>query len=150
MGRPTDFTRATADAIVERIAEGESLRSICRDDGMPNKSTVFRWLADPGNGEFRIMYELARQAQADAYFDEIVDLADRPLEAVTTVEKEVVCDKVLQPTTETRTADAVERSKLMVDARKWVVSRMNPKKYGNKLEHSGSIGIHEAALAELE
>ncbi|WP_418220670.1 hypothetical protein [Burkholderia cepacia] len=43
-GRPTTFSQDTADLICERLAEGESLRSICHDDGMPAQSTVFRWL----------------------------------------------------------------------------------------------------------
>lgn len=44
-GRPSDYSEELADIICERPADGESLRSICLNDGMPNKATVFRWLA---------------------------------------------------------------------------------------------------------
>lgn len=150
MPRPADFSDELADHICERISDGKSLREICAAEDMPNRSTVFRWLAHGDRTAFRDQYARAREAQADALADEIVSIADQPLIATTTVDKEVVCDKVLQPTSETRTSDAVERSRLMVDARKWVASKLAPKKYGNKLEHSGSIGIHETALDELE
>ena len=66
-GRPSTFTQKIADEICERIADGESLRSICGDDGFPTKSTVFKWLNDfPG---FSDQYARAREAQADSLFD---------------------------------------------------------------------------------
>lgn len=155
MGRPTDYTPAIADAICERLADGESLRAICSSDDMPNRATVFRWLAR--DEEFRGQYARAREAQADAIADEIVFIADAPLEAVTTLEKMVAVAQggnmgsALEPVTETHTKDAVERSKLMVDARKWFAGKLNPKKYGPRIEHDGSIGLrHEDAVALLD
>jgi len=137
MGRPTDYTNEIALQICERIADGQSLRKICRDEEMPDKATVLRWLACEDRADFRALYAKARELQADSYVDDVVDIADTPIEATTTVEKEVAVDKVLQPTTETRTADAVDRSRLRIDARKWAASKLAPKKYGNKLELAG-------------
>lgn len=136
MARPSEFNQETADAICERIADGESLRAICRDDAMPSKATVFRWLvAFP---DFETKYAHAREAQADALVDEIVSIAD---EEVTMVKRskhthgaspedddesndvEVVFDQT-----------AVARNKLRVAARQWTAEKLRPKKYGPKLE----------------
>ncbi len=65
-----------AHKICERIADGESLRSICRDNTMPAKSTVMAWLADDAHQEFRTKYALAREIQADGFVDEMVEIAD--------------------------------------------------------------------------
>jgi len=74
MPRPLEFNEAVADAICERLADGESLRSICRDDEMPAKSTVFKWLGlIPA---FADQYARARETQADSLADDIVDIAD--------------------------------------------------------------------------
>jgi len=134
-GRPSTFNQETADAICERIAEGESLRSICQDEDLPNKSTVFKWLSQEKS--FADQYARARESQADALFDEILSISD---EEATTVrrpkggskdddddqEVEVVFDAV-----------AVARNRLRVDARKWMAGKLRPKVYGDKLEVAG-------------
>lgn len=135
MGRPSDYSDELVNQILDRLANGESLRAICAGDDMPNRATVFRWLRS--YPEFAALYALAREAQADAYADDVVALADEQLIGTITTEKEVAVDGSLQPVTETRTADAVDRSRLMVDSRKWAAARMSPRKYGNRLEHVG-------------
>src|SRR5436853_6196862 len=75
-GRPSDYTLETALEICARLADGQSLRAICRDEAMPDARTVFRWLE--ANESFRQQYARAREAQADALADEIVDIADTP------------------------------------------------------------------------
>lgn len=153
MGRPTDYSDELANRILERLADGESLRKICAGDDMPHRSTVFRWLA--GDKTFRDLYALAKEAQADAFADDVVAIADAPLRAETVTETMKAVSlgnnggSELQPVTETRTSDAVERSKLMVDARKWAAAKLAPKKYGDKLELSGKLR-HEDSLDELE
>lgn len=151
MARPTDYCEEMAGAICQRIAEGESLRAICRDDEMPALSTVFRWLTL--HGEFSDQYARAREEQAEALADEIVEIAD---EECTTIradkhgsrddgesgDVEVVFD-----------ATAVARNRLRVEARKWVASKLKPKKYGDRtqLEHSGGVTLtHEQWLADLK
>ena len=124
MGRPSEFTQAIADAICERIAEGESLRAICLDDDMPNKATVFRWLA--ADKAFSDQYARAREAQADALADEIVYIADTPQVGQTTVSKATGL--------EVTEADMIAHRRLQVDARKWMAGKLAPKKYGDKQE----------------
>ncbi|MBY3275948.1 hypothetical protein HFO03_10810 [Rhizobium laguerreae] len=76
MGRQIKFTQAIADRICERIADRESLRSICRDEEMPAMSSVLSWLADDNKAAFRVKYALAREIQADGFVDEMVEIAD--------------------------------------------------------------------------
>jgi hypothetical protein len=61
-------------AICELLATGKSLREICELDGKPAASTVFLWLAN--DTQFSEQYARAREAQADALFDEILGIAD--------------------------------------------------------------------------
>jgi hypothetical protein len=119
-GRPSDFSEKLADLICERIADGASLRSICAADGMPNKATVFRWLA--AHKGFADQYGRAREEQAETLADEIVQIADDGSN-----------DTYLDRTGKERVnTDVISRSKLRVDARKWVASKLKPKKYGDR------------------
>lgn len=130
MGRPSSFTQGVADMLCERLAEGESLRAICADDGMPRRATVFRWLAV--NEMFRDQYAWAKEAQAETYADEIVAIADDRQGDYIERDGNVVYN-----------AEHVNRSRLRVDARKWVASKLKPKKYGDRLdvESKGSLTI---------
>lgn len=130
MGRPTDFSQELADKILERIADGESLRAICREDCFPAKTTVFRWLQ--ADEVFRDLYEKAREAQADSLADEILDIADTPQIGEKT--KKTPDGKV-----ETTTGDMIEHRRLRVEARKWIAAKLKPRKYGDssKLEVTG-------------
>jgi hypothetical protein len=121
------FDQAIADAICDRLAGGESLRRICSSEDMPAASSVFKWLAE--NVDFAEQYARAREAQADTLADEIVDIADDDSRDIEDHDgKEVY------------SAEAVARSRLRVDARKWVASKLKPKKYGDKLQHTGGDG----------
>jgi hypothetical protein len=124
MGRPTDFSQELADRLCERLADGESLRSICDEDEMPNKATVFRWLAK--FPEFCDQYARARETQADSLFDEILAIADDGRN-----------DWMKRNGDDERwveNGEALRRSQLRVDARKWMAGKLRPKKYGEKLD----------------
>jgi|SRR5690349_8869255 len=142
IGRPTLYSQDLADAICERLADGESLRAICSDDGMPNRATVFRWLG--ADEAFRDQYARAREEQAETLADEIVSIADEgDTKSLIGGDDEtiVVYD-----------ATAVSRNRLRIDARKWVASKLKPKKYGDKVDvtHGGTLKHqHEAWLDEL-
>lgn len=134
MGRPSEFTQETADAICERIADGESLRSICQSEGMPNRMTVFRWLNDPERAAFRDQYARAREEQAEFYAESIIEIADEESVTVKVGEDEEV-SVVLDAT-------AVARNRLRIDARKWYASKVAPKKFGDfkAVELTGANG----------
>lgn len=120
MGRPSDYTQDLADKICVRLADGESLRHMCEGDDMPNKATVFRWLAS--DKAFSDQYARAREAQADTMADEILEIADDGRN-----------DTYVDDDGRERTdQDVIARSRLRVDARKWLASKMAPKKYGDR------------------
>lgn len=130
MARESSFTQEIADKICELIAEGESLRAICSQEGMPNKGTVLRWLADDERKAFRDQYTRAREAQADALFEEILEIADERANDTFTDENG----------NERTNHEVVARSRLRVDARKWMAGKLRPKVYGEKLDLTSSDG----------
>lgn len=134
MARPSKYSVKLADAICERLADGESLRAICATKSMPNRATVFRWLAS--NAEFRDQYAHAREAQADTLADEILDLADASRIGVKTTKK-------ANGDTETVKGDMVERSRLQIDARKWLASKLKPKVYSERMQQDVTLTTKE-------
>jgi hypothetical protein len=149
MARPTIYSQAIADQICERLIEGESLRRIGKRVGMPSASTVVRWLAT--NDDFRAQYALAREAQADTLADEAVFIADTPktgkVARTKTHTVSVEVDGAVTSTTTTETAstvgDMLGHRRLQVDARRWYAAKLNPKKYGDKLELGGQVGLKQ-------
>lgn len=133
-GRPSDYSVEITTAICVRLGLGESLREICRDDEMPDKSTVMRWLAS--HAEFRDQYASAREAQADYYAEEIIEISDDGTNDW--MERQ----RGDGETEEVENKDVLARSRLRVDTRKWLMARMAPKKYGDKVtqEHTGPDG----------
>jgi len=113
------FSQELFDAICERIANGESLRKICKDEKMPNLTSVWKWLNN--NEELSKQYARAREEQAETFVDEILDIADNNKDDTFIDEdgKEIINQEV------------IARSRLRVDARKWVASKLKPKKFGD-------------------
>jgi hypothetical protein len=97
---------------------------------MPGKATVFRWLG--ANEEFRDQYARAREAQAEALADEIIDIADDGHNDWMERNQGDAAGWV-------QNGEAMQRSRLRVDARKWVASKLLPKKYGDKLDHEHKV-----------
>jgi len=129
-GRPSKYTPELAATICERIADGEPLRSVCRDAVMPDKSTVLRWLGNDENAEFRDQYARAREMQADGLFDEALEIADDVSDDWT---EDKDGKKVFDH-------EHVQRSRLRVDTRKWAAGKLAPKVYGDKMQHTGDGG----------
>ncbi|HEL5580141.1 MULTISPECIES: terminase small subunit protein [Stenotrophomonas] len=125
MARPSKYSQQLADAICDLLVDGKSLRTICSTAKMPSRSTVIRWLAE--NEAFRNQYARARELQADTLAEEILDIADKAVLGERL--KKDGKGKVL----ERQTGDMVERSKLMIDARKWYAGKLQPKKYGERV-----------------
>ena len=122
------YSDAIADKICSRIAQGESLVNICKDADMPSRQTFMRWLLEDKHEGLRDNYARAREAQADFYAEQIIEIAD---EECTTV-KHGEGDKSKEVEVAFDSA-AVARNRLRVDARKWYASKVAPKKYGDKL-----------------
>ena len=123
-GRPSDYSEDFADLICSKIANGQGLVKICKEEGMPARSTVMLWLFK--NKEFSDKYTQARESQADYYFEEMLEIADGD-------EGDMLLDKDGNPTGKVN-HENINRSRLRVDTRKWIVARLAPKKYGDKID----------------
>ena len=128
MGRPTIFTAELCLAICTRISVGESMRSICRGDDMPALTTVMYWLNDPDKKDFLKQYKDAKDIQADLMAEDIVDISDNSTNDY--MERELAGGLII----EVVNSEHIQRSRLRVDTRKWVASKLKPKKYGDKLD----------------
>lgn len=131
-----EYSVEIADAICERLADGESLRSICRDENMPSKAMVFRWLG--AHPEFADQYARAREAQADTHVDDMLDIAD-----------DARNDWMERQTDRGPAYDLngehIQRSKVRIDTRKWIAAKMKPKVYGEKIAVGGAEDLPPVA-----
>src|SRR5262245_41588337 len=123
-GRPSEFSEAVAERLCEALAAGHSMRKACEPKDMPAPATVYRWLAQ--KKDFRERYARAREAQADLFFDQILEIADDA-----TGDVKVIPQKDGSTVTKID-HENVHRARLRVDARKWIVARLAPKKYGDE------------------
>jgi hypothetical protein len=139
MARPTDYTPEIAKRICQELAEGRSLRAICEDEGMPHRSTVYDWL-DANLHGFPDQYARARTRQADALLDEILEISDL-----------TVADTIAGEYGPLPNHEWITRSKVRIDARKWVMSKLAPKKYGDSRQldvTSGGQGVTGFAIVD--
>lgn len=120
LGRPSDYTQELADLICERIAtHGIGLKKLCEMyDDMPEKITIRRWcLKYP---QFRSQYAHAKSLQIETLIDEIIDIADDSTgDTIITEQGKSVCNN-----------EFIARSKVRIDTRKWLASKLAPKIYG--------------------
>jgi hypothetical protein len=136
MKTPVRYSKEIAAIICERLADGEALDRICEDTpGMPTATAVRLWALKDHDG-FASEYARARELQAHKLAEEIRQIADSPEEGVTTTTK---ADGGI----EEKRGDMIEHRKLRIDARKWYLSKVLPKVYGDKqqIEHSGTVSI---------
>src|ERR1700737_3864963 len=125
-GRPTEYPEEIGETICDRIGDGESLRTICADAGMPHEATVLGWVSS--HREFRDQYEIAREFPVQTLLDETIDIIDDPsgylVERVQANGRVVVVwDRKQLP-----------RCRLRTDVRLWVVDQLPPLKLEERLE----------------
>lgn len=111
--------QATADLICAEIASGKSLRAVCEQEGMPDKSMFLRAVAV--NEQLANQYARAMLARADARFDDLPSLLDGP-------ERDE--NNRIDPAW-------VQWRRAVVDTEKWSLARMAPKKYGDRTVVAG-------------
>ncbi|MDP6064756.1 MAG: terminase small subunit protein [SAR202 cluster bacterium] len=141
-GRKSEYKEEIALEICVRLIEGQTLREICEAPEMPGESTVYRWLAVQPT--FRSAY--ARAAQMDTWADEIVEIADDASEDY--VDREAADGSIER----VFDAEKVQRAKLRIDTRKWLMSKLAARRYGDKVEVevSGNLDVKDLSDAELE
>ena len=118
-GRPSIYTQELAEKICFRVSNGEALKDICADPDMPCATQVRKWNVENRNG-FALLYARAREARADYWAEEIIEIADSVRQGATSEE--------------------VQAAKLASDNRKWTAARLLPKQYGDRMEHVGAGG----------
>lgn len=125
-GNQTKYTLELADKICDMISTGKSLRAACRELGEVSEFCVRNWILDDREG-FASQYARAKMAQMAALEDDLIEIADQA-----------------PPMTESGASDSgwVAHQKLQIDTRKWLMSKIAPKKYGEKLDlqHTGADG----------
>jgi hypothetical protein len=127
MGRPEIYTEELALKVCEEIAStSKSLRTICAQEGMPSVRTVLYWLRD--KEEFLRQYTRAKEEQADLLVEEMIDISDDGSNDLMTITKG-------DESYEVENKEVVNRSKLRVETRKWIASKLKPKKYGDKVQN---------------
>lgn len=99
------FSQAVVAKICERIADGKSLRAVCKAADMPARATFLEWAAK--RDDVRALYEQAIADREERYFEQVIEIADSGRDPA--------------------------KTRVQVDARKWVLARMNPKKYGDRM-----------------
>lgn len=127
---PMPFNQEVADYLCERIAtSSRGLKAICdEDEKLPSVSTILKWLNN--SDDFKLQYAHARELQADYLADEILEISDDASKDLQRI------DDFGNPI---ENKEFVSRSRLKIDARKWIASKLRPKKYGDKLELDGGI-----------
>lgn len=127
LGRPSIYNQELADRICSEIIEGYSLRTVCKPDEMPCVASVLKWLRE--KPDFLLQYEKAKEEQADALAEEMLDIADdgsNDWMTKTGKDGESIGWMV--------NGEHVQRSRLRLDTRKWIASKLKPKKYGDKIQ----------------
>lgn len=124
MSRPSIYSPEIAEAIFERLEQGEALINICRDQGMPGVRTALRWAAE--NESFGTEYARAREAQAEHMDGMILDVA-------------------------AKAGEDPQAARVKIDAYKWRAAKLYPKKFGDAtmLKHADAKG-EKLELGEVE
>jgi hypothetical protein len=123
-GRPSDWNQEIAQFICERISLGESLVRVCQDPDMPERSTVYRWMIH--HEGFSDMYARAKEAAMEMMAEEIIEIADDSPQCIVPDPDGGVSART--------DAAGIQRNRLRVDTRKWLMSKLAPKKYGDKIQ----------------
>lgn len=125
-GRPPEYDPAIAAAILDALADGRTLNSICRAEGMPAARTVRRWAADPDH-EFSPRYARAREIGYHFMADQLIDIGDEVGEDV----------------------GSVAKARLRAENRKWLLAKALPKIYGDKVALTDPEGTGPAIIQVL-
>ena len=113
------YSPALAREICDRLANGESLESICKDAHMPSPRAVRKWALN-NYKNFSPDYARARELQAECWADQIITLADRVVVGAR--------------------AEDIAGAKLAIDARKWIAAKLLPRRFGERVEQIVSVG----------
>jgi hypothetical protein len=134
-GRPSLYTEAIADEILERIGKGNPLAVICREANMPARATVHSWCDT--DAEFGARFAQARELGFDWIAAECLEIANTPIDGIRT--------KTGKDGEEVTREDMLGHRKLQIETRLKLLAKWCPKRYGDRLDvnatHAGEIRI---------
>ena len=120
-----EYDPVLAEDILERLADGDSVASICRGEGMPDERSVRRWARN--DADFGDQYAIARRLGYEKRADELLEIADgSSADWIETENGKRILNTV-----------HVNRARLMIETRKWLLSKMLPKVYGDHVTVAG-------------
>ena len=141
-GRPTDYTVELANEIVGHIATSTtSLKKLCESISYwPNQQTVNRWRSE--KKEFSDLYDRALSKRAHLHAEEVLEIADN-------VDNDYMYDEEGNQIANT---EHIARTKLRMEARKWIASKLASKVYGDKIQQETTVNVipYDKQLKELE
>lgn len=144
-GPPSTYTPEVGRIICERLADGESLKAICGSDvSLPDEKTVRRWALNDIEG-FGALYTKAREIGYHSMADEIFEIADDGRNDWMARHNERTGETDQVPNHE-----HINRSRLRVDTRKWFLSKVLPKIYGDKIALTGADGGAVETVTRIE
>jgi hypothetical protein len=149
MAQPAKYNKDAAEKVLTLISTtSRGLLSICTELKI-SKASVFDWIKEVDQtktDDFANRYARAREEQADLLADEIIEIADDGAKDTKTI-----IGKNGQPV-EVEDTEWTKRSQLRIDARKWIASKLKPKKYGDKIqnEHSGELKVTQITGMEIK
>jgi hypothetical protein len=123
-----EYSLDIATEICELVASGLALKEVCLLNGMPGRTTAYKWLNE--HAEFANMYARAREERAELVADEVIMIADTEADA--------------------------NKARVRIDARKWWAAKVAPKKYGERIstevtgKDGGPIETANVELTETE
>ncbi|MCK3350267.1 DNA-binding protein [Escherichia coli] len=126
VGRPHGYTEEKALEICELVADGQSINKISKMPGMPTRSTILKWFRDVP--EFSDMYIRAKEIGFEVLADEIIDIADAA---------------------ENIKTEELRRHQLMIETRKWLLAKLQPRKYGERVTQE-IVGNKDEAPVQVE
>jgi hypothetical protein len=125
---PVTFSMKLMETICARVAQGDNLNQISKEPGFPTEAAVRQWVAADREG-CASMYARAREQQMEWWADDIIRIADSAMSDY----------------------ESVNAVRVAVDARKWAMSKLAPKRFGDRIEHAGGVTIrHEDDLRKLD
>lgn len=123
-GHPSEYSPRLATRILHEIMGGASVRKVCAQPWAPSAQTFYRWLGQ--YPDFLSGYTWATELRIHALYDEILAIADDSSRDWIT-KKDGMGRLIRIPNT-----GAVERDRLRIHARQWIIERMRPRKYGHQ------------------
>lgn len=135
------FDQVVADEVLDRISTGQGLEEICEDSHIPSRWAIRKWMA--AETIFNTSYALAREMQMDCWADDIVRISDDSTnDYMDRQRSDGTTERVVDP-------ENVQRSKLRIDTRKWIMSKLAGK-YADKVDIAVNAQINVNTFSDQE